>query len=55
MAQFEAKYHTLTVERMKPRFLISKILKNPAKVANGQILASKNCTKNMFSVPSNKL
>ena len=31
MAPFEAKYHTLTLERMKPRFKISKTLKNLPK------------------------
>ena len=39
MAHFEAKYHTLRVERMTTRFLISKTFKNPAKVTNGQIVA----------------
>ena len=48
MAHFEAKNHTLTVERMKTRFKISKTFKNPAKVTNGQIMARKNRQKLVF-------
>ena len=48
MAHLEAKYDTLTLERMKPRFKMSKTFKKPTKVTKGQIVARKNSQKTIF-------
>ena len=45
MACFDAKYHTMTLDRFK----VSMIFKKPNKATNGQIVAIKISTKNLFS------
>ena len=48
MAHFEAKYHTMIVEKIKNSFQISKTFKITAKVTNGPIMARKNCKITCF-------